>query len=69
MSGLVLTRDEGRRCVNSLNAVPIRLIYERWVSRFAEHWATTSIGLKEALEKETPEDSKEEPPKEELACH
>jgi DNA-binding transcriptional ArsR family regulator len=47
---LVLTREEGRTCVNSLNAVPIRLIYERWVSRFAEHWATTLIGLKESLE-------------------
>ncbi len=49
--GLVITRDEGRNRVNSLNAVPIRLIYERWVSRFAEHWAITLIGLKESLEK------------------
>ncbi len=49
-AGLVLTREEGRTCVNSLNAVPIRMIYERWVSRFAEHWATTLIGLKESLE-------------------
>jgi DNA-binding transcriptional ArsR family regulator len=48
-AGLVLTREEGRTCVNSLNAVPIRLIYERWVSKFAEHWAKTLIGLKEAL--------------------
>jgi DNA-binding transcriptional ArsR family regulator len=49
-AGLVNTRQEGRRCVNSLNAVPIRRIYERWVSKFAEHWATTLLGLKEALE-------------------
>src|SRR6516162_4207901 len=49
-AGLVLTREEGRTCVNSLNAVPIRLIYERWVSKFAEHWAKTLIGLKESLE-------------------
>ena len=47
---LVITREEGRTCVNSLNAVPIRLIYERWVSKFAEHWAMTLIGLKESLE-------------------
>jgi len=46
---LVLTREEGRNRVNSLNAVPIRQIYERWVSKFAEHWATTLIGLKESL--------------------
>jgi DNA-binding transcriptional ArsR family regulator len=51
---LVITRVEGRMCVNSLNAVPIRLIYERWVSKFAEHWAMTLIGLKESLE-QTPE--------------
>ncbi len=51
-AGLVNSRDEGRRCVNSLNAVPIRQIYERWVSKFAEHWATTLIGLKESLENE-----------------
>jgi hypothetical protein len=36
-------------CVNSLIAVPIRQIYECWVSKFAEHWATTLIGLKESL--------------------
>jgi DNA-binding transcriptional ArsR family regulator len=51
-AGLVTTREEGRTCVNSLNAVPIRRIYERWVSKFAEHWATTLIGLKESLENE-----------------
>jgi DNA-binding transcriptional ArsR family regulator len=50
-AGLVMTREEGRTCLNSLNAVPIRLIYERWVSKFAEHWATTLIRLKESLEK------------------
>ena len=52
-SGLVNTREEGRTRVNSLNAVPIRRIYERWVSKFAEHWAKTLIGLKESLEKDT----------------
>jgi DNA-binding transcriptional ArsR family regulator len=52
-AGLITTRQEGRRCLNSLNAVPIRRIYERWVSKYAEHWAATLIGLKESLE--TPE--------------
>jgi DNA-binding transcriptional ArsR family regulator len=52
-AGLINTREEGRTCVNSLNAVPIRQIYERWVSKFAEHWAKTLIGLKEALEQDT----------------
>jgi hypothetical protein len=31
--------------------VPIRRIYERWVSKFAEHWAITLLGLKESLVK------------------
>ena len=56
-AGLVNTREEGRSCVNSLNAVPIRQIYERWVSKFAEHWATTLLGLKESLEKAANEGS------------
>ena len=49
-AGLINTRQEGRRCLNSLNAVPIRRIYERWVSKFEEFWATTLLGLKERLE-------------------
>jgi DNA-binding transcriptional ArsR family regulator len=49
-AGLVNTRQEGRRCLNSLNAVPIRRIYERWVSRFEEFWATTLLGLEGMLE-------------------
>jgi DNA-binding transcriptional ArsR family regulator len=56
-AGLVITREEGRTCVNSLNAVPLRLIYERWVSKFAEHWAKTLIGLKESLENAPQEDA------------
>jgi DNA-binding transcriptional ArsR family regulator len=50
-AGLVLTREEGRNCVNLLNAVPIRQIYERWVSKFAEDWAITLIELKDSLER------------------
>jgi DNA-binding transcriptional ArsR family regulator len=49
-AGLITTREEGRRCLNSLNAVPIRRIYERWVSKYQEFWAATLIGLKETLE-------------------
>lgn len=50
VAGLVNTRAEGRRRINSLNAVPIRQIYERWVSRYADHWASTLVDLKRALE-------------------
>jgi DNA-binding transcriptional ArsR family regulator len=51
---LVITREEGRTCVNSLNAVPIRMIYERWVSKFAEHWAAMLLDLKETLDNHEP---------------
>jgi DNA-binding transcriptional ArsR family regulator len=55
-AGLINTRQEGRCCLNSLNAVPIRQIYERWVSKYAEQWATTLIGLKESLEQKRDEE-------------
>lgn len=52
-AGLVNTRHDGRLRVNSLNAVPLRQIYERWVSRYAEHWAATLTGLKNSLKQES----------------
>jgi DNA-binding transcriptional ArsR family regulator len=49
-AGLVNTREEGRQRVNSLNAVPIRQIYERWVSPFREFWADTLLRLKDDID-------------------
>lgn len=49
-AGLVQTRQEGRRAVNSLNAVPIRMIYERWVSGYQDLWASKLTSLKKSLE-------------------
>ena len=49
---LVQTRESGRYRVNSLNAVPIRQIYERWVSRYEEVWADHLLRLKEVAERE-----------------
>jgi DNA-binding transcriptional ArsR family regulator len=49
-AGLIHTREEGRQRVNSLNAVPIRLIYERWVSRYEDFWADKLLRLKEDVE-------------------
>ncbi|MBI2688134.1 MAG: winged helix-turn-helix transcriptional regulator [Acidobacteria bacterium] len=51
-AGLVNTREEGRQRVNSLNAVPIRQIYERWVSRYEGSWADTLLRIKEDAEGE-----------------
>lgn len=49
-AGLVNTREEGRRRINSINAVPIRQIYERWLSPFAELWASKLLRIKEDVE-------------------
>lgn len=49
-AGLILTREQGRRRINSLNAVPIRMIYERWVSRYEGFWANTLLRVKENAE-------------------
>jgi DNA-binding transcriptional ArsR family regulator len=53
-AGLVQTREVGRQRVNSLNAMPIRQIYERWVGPFQEVWTGHLLGLKEAIEEEGP---------------
>lgn len=47
---LVIPRKEGRVKMNHLNAVPIRMIYERWVSRYEGAWASSLTGLKRAAE-------------------
>src|SRR5579859_4232980 len=38
-AGLINTREDGRQRMNSLNAVPIRQIYERWVRGYEDVWA------------------------------
>jgi DNA-binding transcriptional ArsR family regulator len=50
-AGLVVAKREGRMVLNYLNAVPIRAIYERWVSRFEGRWAGALLTLKRRLEK------------------
>jgi len=49
-AGLVQSKWEGRRNINSLNAVPIRMIYERWVSGYQDLWASKLVSLKKSLE-------------------
>ena len=49
---LVSTREAGRQRVNSLNVVPIRQIYERWVGPFQELWSGELLGIKEMAETE-----------------
>ncbi len=54
-AGLVTTRRRGREKLHFLNPVPIRLVHDRWVSKYAEPWAAALTGLKRELEDETME--------------
>ena len=47
---LVVSRKQGREKLHYLNPVPIRLIQDRWVSKYAEPWAAALTGLKSELE-------------------
>src|SRR5688572_5460437 len=49
---LVVTKRRGREKLHFLNPVPIRLVHDRWVSKYAEPWAATLTGLKRTLEEE-----------------
>ena len=49
-AGLVVTRRRGREKLHFLNPVPIRLVHDRWVSKYAEPWAAALTGLKKSIE-------------------
>src|SRR3954470_20105762 len=51
-AGLVATRRRGREKLHFLNPVPIRLVHDRWVSKYAEPWAAGLTELKRDLERE-----------------
>jgi len=51
-AGLVTTKRRGREKLHFLNPVPIRLVHDRWVSKYAEPWAATLSGLKKRIEEE-----------------
>jgi uncharacterized protein YndB with AHSA1/START domain len=50
-AGLVVTRRRGREKLHFLNPVPIRLVHDRWVSKYAEPWVAGLSDIKERLEK------------------
>lgn len=54
-AGLVVTRKRGREKLHFLNPVPIRLVHDRWVSKYAEPWVAMLSGLKHTLEDRTME--------------
>ena len=54
-AGLVVTKRRGREKLHFLNPVPIRLVHDRWVSKYAEPWAAGLSKLKRKLEEKTME--------------
>jgi DNA-binding transcriptional ArsR family regulator len=54
-AGLVTTRRRGREKLHFLNPVPIREVHDRWVSKYAEPWASALTELKRDLEEENDE--------------
>ena len=51
-AGLVVTRRSGREKLHFLNSVPIRLIHDRWIDKYAERHVAALVQLKTNLEKE-----------------
>ncbi|MGH2784945.1 MAG: ArsR/SmtB family transcription factor [Actinomycetota bacterium] len=49
-AGLIVARKVGREKHHFLNAVPIRQIHDRWLSRYAMSWSRALIDLKTELE-------------------
>lgn len=50
-AGLVVGRKVGRTKHHYLNPVPIRLVHNRWISKYQEPWAGALSGLKSRLER------------------
>src|SRR5579862_6688950 len=54
-ANLVVTKRRGREKLHFLNPVPIRLVHDRWVSKYAEPWASGLTALKRQLEEDVME--------------
>jgi len=51
-AGLVVTKRRGREKLHFLNPIPIRVIHDRWVSKYTEPWTVALLGLKNRMENE-----------------
>jgi DNA-binding transcriptional ArsR family regulator len=49
-AGLVVTRRQGREKLHYLNPVPIRLVHDRWIDKYAERQVSALAELKRELE-------------------
>lgn len=50
-ANLVVVRPRGRERWHHLNAVPLRAIYDRWLSSYAEQWVSSLMELKRFSER------------------
>jgi len=50
-AGLVVSRRRGREKLHHLNSIPIRLVHDRWVSKYAVAWTAGLTRLKAELER------------------
>ncbi len=55
-AGLVVTRRSGREKLHFLNPVPIRLIHDRWISKYTERQVSALADLKAELEEQDDHD-------------
>ncbi|NWG17186.1 MAG: SRPBCC domain-containing protein [Chloroflexi bacterium] len=49
-AGLVVTQKVGREKRHYLNAVPIQMVYDRWVNKYMQPWANALTRLKSIIE-------------------
>ena len=54
-ANLIATQKRGRQKFHFLNPVPIQLIHERWIGKFADPHLSALVDLKQALEEENHE--------------
>ncbi len=57
-AGLVTSRKEGRERLLFFNAAPIQLVYERWTTKYARHWAGRVTDIKYRAEAQAKSESK-----------
>jgi uncharacterized protein YndB with AHSA1/START domain/DNA-binding transcriptional ArsR family regulator len=49
-AGLIVSRRHGREKRHYLNSVPIRLVHDRWITKYTEPWVAGLVNLKHELE-------------------
>jgi uncharacterized protein YndB with AHSA1/START domain len=49
-AGIITTHKVGREKMHYLNPVPIQMVYDRWVGKYMQPWATALTSLKHIME-------------------